>query len=200
MTEELALRVRPPVGERALGQLPDALIGVELRGIAGEAVEVEPRIAGLESPDRVAAVDRAVVPDDDHGAAQMAKEIAEEGAHLGVLDVLRREQEVQAAAPATRTDRQTRDHRDAIASLAVAQERGLASRRPGAPHARDQEEPRLVDEDEVGAQPRGFFLMRGQVWRFQCSIRSSLRSSARRSGFCTLQPSACRSRPTCARW
>ena len=36
----------------------------------------------------VAAVDLAIVPDHDHGATEMAKEIPEEGADLGVLDVL----------------------------------------------------------------------------------------------------------------
>lgn len=198
-TEELALGIGATVGERALGELPDALVGIELRGIAREAVEVEPRIAGLERANRLAAVDGAVVPDHDHGTAEMAEQIPEEGAHLGVLEVLGREQEVEAAAPAARTYGQTRDDGDALAPLAVAQERGLTPRRPGAAHAWDQEEPRLVDEDEVGAQPRGFFWMRGQDCRFQCSMRSSLRSSARRSGFCTLQPNACSRRPTCAR-
>ena len=200
MAEQLALGIGSAVGERALGELPDAFVGVEFRGVAGEAVEVEPWIAGLEHTDRLAAMDGAVIPDHDHGAAEVAEQVPEEGAHFRVLDVFGREQEVEAAAPATRTHGEPRDHRDALTPLAVAQERSLPPRRPGAPHARDQEEPRLVDKDEVGAQPRGFFLMRGHVSRFQCSIRSSFRSSARRSGFCTLQPSACSRRPTCARW
>ncbi len=190
MAEEFALGVRSTVGERALGELPDTLVGVEFRRIAGEAVEREPGIAGLERANRYATVDRAVVPDHDHRAAQMAEQIAEEGAYLRVLDVLGREQEVETAVPATRTHRQPRDDRDPLAPLAVTQLRRLPPRCPGAAHGWDQEESRLVDEDDVGAQPRGFFLMPGQVSRFQCSIRSSLRSSARRSGFCTLQPSA----------
>jgi hypothetical protein len=73
---------RPPIGERALIELPDAFVGVELRGIAGEAVEVEPGIAGLERADRVAAGEGAIVPDPDHGAE--AESITEEGADLGV--------------------------------------------------------------------------------------------------------------------
>ena len=88
MAEELALGVRPTVGEGALGELPDPLVGVELRGVAGEAVEMEPGIAGLERANGVAAVDRAVVPDPDHGAAQMAEQIPKERADLRVLDVL----------------------------------------------------------------------------------------------------------------
>lgn len=190
MAEQLALGVGPAVRQGVLREIPDTLIGVELGSVSGEAVEVQTRIPVLQRPDGVAAVDRAVVPDHDHGAAQVAQQITEEGADLGVPDVLGREQEVEAAAAAPGTDRESRNDRDPLAPLAVAQERGLAARRPGAPHARDQEEPRLVDEDEVGAQPRGFFLMRGQVWCFHSAMRSSLRSNARRSGFCTLQPRA----------
>jgi len=119
MAEELALRVRSTVGEGALGKLPDAFIGVELRRIAGEAVEVKPGIARLERANRPAAVDRAVVPDHDHGAAEMAEQIPEECAHLRVLDVLGREQEVEAAAPAAGTHREAGDDRDALAPLAV---------------------------------------------------------------------------------
>jgi len=199
MAEELVLGIRPTVGEGPLGEPPDPLVGVELRGVAGEAVEMEPRIAGQERADGVAAVDRAVVPDPDHGAAQMVEQIPEERAHLWVLDVLGGEQEVEAAAPAVRAHREAGDDRDALAPLAVAQQGGLTPRRPGPTYARDQEEARLVDEDEVGPQPRGFFLMCGQTLRFQCSMRSSLRSSARRSGFCTLQPRPCSRRPTCVR-
>ena len=76
VAEEFGLGVGPSVGEGALGELPDALVGVELRGIAGEAVEVKAGIAGLEGTDRFAAVDGAVVPDHDHGTAEMAEQVS----------------------------------------------------------------------------------------------------------------------------
>jgi hypothetical protein len=119
MAEELALGVRPTVGEGALGELPDSLVRVELGGVAREAIEMEPGIADLERADGLAAVDRAVVPDHDHGAAQMVKQIPKKRADLRVLDVLGGEQEVEAAAPAARTHREAGDDRDALAPLAV---------------------------------------------------------------------------------
>ena len=94
MAEELALGVGAPVGQRVLRELPDPLVGVELGGVAREVVEVKPGIAGLERADGFAPVDLGAVPDDDHGAAEMAQQVAEEGADLGMLDVLGREQEV----------------------------------------------------------------------------------------------------------
>jgi hypothetical protein len=41
MAEQLALGIRPAVGEGALGELPDPLVRVELRGVPREAIEVE---------------------------------------------------------------------------------------------------------------------------------------------------------------
>jgi len=196
MASKLALRVGSAVGEGALRELPDALVGIELRGVARKAVEVQTGIAVLQRSNGFAAVDRAVVPHHDHSTSQVAEQASQEGADLGVSDVVRREREVEAVAPAARAHREAGDDGDPVVSLAMPKQRRLAARRPGAPHARDQEEARLVDEDEVGAQPRGFFLMCGQVLRFQRSIRASSRSSARRSGFCTLQPRSRKSLPT----
>ena len=91
MTKQLALRIRSAVGERALRELPDAFVGVEFRGITGEAVEVKSEVPGLERANRFAAVDRAVVPDHDHGATEVAEQVPEERAHFGMLDVLGRQ-------------------------------------------------------------------------------------------------------------
>lgn len=55
----------------------------------------------------------------------------------------------------------------------------------------------LVDKDDHSAFPLGFFLSAGQVRRFHWRTASSLRSSARFSGFCTLKPNAPRIRQSC---
>lgn len=196
MARQLALGVRSAVGQRVLRLLPDALIGIELRRIARESVEVEPGMADLQRTKGFAAVDRTVVPDHDHVTAEVPKQFPQERADLRLANVVREELEVQPESSAARTHGEARDDGDPVAPLAMAKQRRVASGRPGAAHARDQEEPRFVDEDEVGAQPSGFFLICGQVLRFQSAIRSSFRSSARRSGFCTLQPIARRTRLT----
>jgi len=76
VTRELALGVRSAVRQGPLYELPDALIGVELGGIARESVEVEPGVPGLQGAEVFAAVDRAVVPDHDHGSPKVAKQVA----------------------------------------------------------------------------------------------------------------------------
>jgi len=180
---ELALRVGAAVGEGLLRELPDAFVGVELGGVAGEAREVQSGEDATQRPDRVALVDAPVVPHEDDRSSEMAKQMSKEGADLGVLDVLGVEAVVEAEPSATGAHGDTGNDRDPIAPLPVVEKGRLASRRPGLAHTRNQEEARLVDEDEVGTQPRGFFLMRGHSSVFQRSIAASLRSKARRSGF-----------------
>src|SRR5688572_6103619 len=122
--------------------------------------------------------------------------MAKERADLGMPDVLGVEAVVQAETSTAGAHRDAGDHGDPIPPLSMVEERGLSPRRPGLVDARNQEEARLVDEDEVGTQPRDFFLMRDHSSRFQRSIASSLRSRARRSGFWCVKPSACSKRPT----
>ncbi len=107
----------------------------------------------------------------------------EEFTDLVVSDVLRVALEVQANAPTPGSDGDARNDGDAIVPVAMMKEGRLTARSPGFSHRGNQQEARLVDEDDVGTQPRSVFFTRGQFVRFQRSMTSSFRSSARRSGF-----------------
>lgn len=184
------------VRQLRFGAGPDAFVGVEFRRIGGEVREPQPRRPREERAHDRAAVNVAVVPDDNHRAVQMAEEIAEKRAGVGRADVFTVKLEIEPAPAPGGTERQPRDDRDAIVSLPVAQDRRLAPRRPRTAHGGDQEEARFVDEDEVGAQPRGVFFTRGHSRAFHRAMAASSRWSARRSGFCGVQPRACSRRPT----
>lgn len=193
---ELVLGVGTTVRKPLFRELPDAFVRVELGGVAGEAIEVQPGEGATERPDRVSLVNGPVVPHEDNRPSEMAKQVPEKGTDLGVPDVLGVQGVVQPETPAVRAYRDRGDDRDSIAPLPVVEQRRLAPQRPGLAHTRDQEEARLIDEDEVSTQPRGFFLMRGHSCFFQRSIASSFRSRARRSGFWCVKPRAWSSRPT----
>jgi hypothetical protein len=183
-----------------VGLIPDALIRVEFRSVGREAFQAQPRETTTEFADGFAFMGFAIVPYHDHRAAQMTQYVAQEFTHFGLLDVLAMQAEVQADTSAMRADRQGGDGGNLVVFVAVAGQRRPTARAPGAPNGRNQEEAGFVDESEVGAQPRGFFFIRGQSRRFHCSMAASFRWVARRSGFWQLQPSACRSRPTWSRW
>jgi hypothetical protein len=65
---------------------------------------------------------------------------------------------------------------------------GCGRGRPGAPHRRDQQDGRFVEEDEPGRFCAGPLLVLGHSWATQRAIACSSRSAARRSGRCSVQP------------
>ena len=175
--------VRPTVREAGLGIRPHAFVRIQLRRVGRKKLEVETRVASAEFPNRLSFVDRGVVHEGDHVAPQMAQQLAEEGADVGLADVVAMASEMEPHPPSHRADRQPGDHRQAIVPIAVVDPRRLSAGSPGPPEGWNQEEPRLVDEDEVRPPARCVFFTWGQRVRFQRAMRSSSRSSARRSGF-----------------
>ena len=101
--------VGSPVRQRLLRKLPHAFVWVELRGVAGEGVEVESREATTQASNRLALVDGCTIPEENHGAAEMPEQMPKEVADLGVLDVLRVKAVVQAETTAQRAHGDGRD-------------------------------------------------------------------------------------------
>ncbi len=171
------------VGETPFGGGPDGLVGVELRGVGWKEFEMQSREPATDFPNPFSFVDAGVVPDHNDVPAEVAQQVSEEFTHLVVPDVLRVTPKVQADPPTPGSNRDARNDRDPIMPVTMMKEGRLTARSPGLSHRGNQEEARLVDEDDVGTQPRSVFFTRSQSLRFQRSIFSSSRSRARRSGF-----------------
>ncbi len=171
------------VGETSFGVGPDGFIGVELWGVGRKKFEMQSREPAADFPNPFSFVNARVVPDDEDVPAKVTQQVSEEFADLVVSDVLRVTPEVQADAPTPGSNGDARNHGNAIMPVAMMNDGGLTARSPGLSHRRNQEEARLVDEDDVGPQPCSVFFTRGQFLRFQRSMTASFRSSARRSGF-----------------
>ena len=193
---QLVAVVGASVGKLLLCEPPDAFVGVELRGVGGQSDEVELLGSAAELPDEASAVRGATIPEDDDVAAEMPEQVAQEitGLQLADVVVVKLEEKVQAPAPGG--DRDARDRRDPVAPIELVQQRRLPHRSPRLGDGRGQEEPRFIGEDEVGAQPRGVFLTRGQSSRKNLPMLFSSLSRARLLGFWWLQPRLCISRPT----
>ncbi len=171
------------VGETSFGVGPDGFVGVELRGIGRKVFEMQPGELTADFSNPFSFMNARVVPDDEDVPTKVAQQVPEEFADLVVSDVLGVTPEVQADAPTPGSHGDARNHGDPIMPVAMMKEGCLTARSPGLSHRGNQEEARLVDEDDVGTQPRSVFFTRGQFLRFQRSMTSSFRSSARRSGF-----------------
>lgn len=177
------------VGELTFGPSPHALVGVELRRVGGEVLEPQARVARKQSAHKRAAVDVGAVEQHEDGAAKMTKQVAQERHDVERVEVfVQLAAEIELAVTPARAERERGDGRDPVVLIPVTQQGRVTPWRPGAPDAGRQLEARFVEEDDVGAQPRGVFFTRGQSRFFQRSIAASSRSSARRSGFWALQP------------
>jgi len=138
--------------------VPHELVGVEFRGVRRQPLDVETGMAGADMLDLRPAVDRAAVPEHDDRAREVSEEEPQEERDLDLRDVVAVEVRVQPAAMPPRAHGQRGDRRDLVAPVAVAQQRCLAPRRPGAAHRGQQEKPALVEEDQIRLQAPGFFL------------------------------------------
>jgi len=186
----------PSIREALLGQLPDSLIGVELRRIGREALQVEPRGASAKLTYELASMGISAVPQDDDVPRELPEQPSQEVAGLELSDVFRVELKVKVESLAAGRHRDPRDGGDPVASIEVMNRGRLPDGRPGAGDRGGQLEAGFVGEDEVGTQPPGVFFTRGQSSRMNRRISALLRSSAFFCGFWWLHPKACRSLPT----
>lgn len=194
--QEIERCVGPPVGQRRFRQRPDPFVRVELGRVRREILEPQASMPREQRPNHRPLMRFAVVPQDDDGAGEMSEQVLEKAGCGDRANVLGMTLEIEPAPPAQGAHRDAGDDRDAIVAVPVAEDRGLAARCPRPPHGRRDQEARFVDEDEVGAQPRGVFFTRAQSRVFHRAIAASSRWSARRSGFCGVQPSWWSRRPT----
>jgi hypothetical protein len=75
VVEQLIDAERTAVSELGLEVVPDLLIGVEFGRVGGKALDHEARMAGQDLADRGPDVNRAAVPQQDDGSAQLAQQL-----------------------------------------------------------------------------------------------------------------------------
>ena len=182
---------RDVVGQLAVLQPPpDRLDRVQVRAVRGQPFQPQPPIPFEERPDDRALVVGPPVPDDDHLPPQMPEQVTEEGHDLGRGEViLRVGGEVEPEPAGGRGDGDGPDHAHLVPVPAPGREdRGLPPLGPGPADERVEEQPRLIDQDDVSPVGRRFFWTRGQSARTHPATASGFRSRAGRAGFCGLYP------------
>lgn len=133
--------------------VPDPLVRIEVRRVAGQLLQLEPRRGALreEVLDGLGAMDRRSIPDHEqlprNLAQQMLQKLNDLRAAQRALTALDEEPPVVG---------QTADHGEMIARAAHPQDRRLAPRRVGAHQARQQIEARLVYPDDGTPLALGF--------------------------------------------
>src|SRR5215208_7047503 len=167
----------------ALEVLPDPLIRVEIRCVAGQLLQLHPasRSARQKFFDRSSPMDRRTIPYDEQLSRDLAHEMLQEAHHIFSFEGTLLLQHVELAIERDAT------HRRKVISREVLLEDGCLSHRSiGANHHRQQIEARLVAEEYGPALLQRPFLREGHFFCFKLSMFSSSRCSARRCGLCKL--------------
>jgi hypothetical protein len=156
----------------ALQVCPEALAGVQFRGIGGEALHLEPwrGVIGQELLEEVAAVDRRAIPNDHQRARHLAEQMLQERDDIGGIDGLVLAVAIQLALRRDRTD-----GREVITRPPLSENWRVAYRRLGADDAGQRIEPGFIDEEDGLPLGLGPLLSAGQVSSRQRVMAASSR-------------------------
>ena len=145
------------IGQRVFGFGPHKLIGIELWGIGWKSMHMELLVLANELLDEEAPVDGAAIPEQHNRSTQVAQKVTQEADDLHPRNIGAVETEVKSKPPARWGDTDCGDGRNPLPRVAVSKDRGMADRRPGLAHVRDEEESAFVEEYQMGPKSLGFF-------------------------------------------
>lgn len=134
--------------------VPDAFVGIHLRSIGGQSLQLEPRgCAGSQKVlDHVAAMDGSSVPEYQELSLEVAVQVAEEPDHLRASERGLLHLHVQLSLGCDPTD-----SGEVIVGPPLPQHWGLPTRGEGPYHGGQQVEARFVYEDDSASLLLGFF-------------------------------------------
>ena len=176
---------------------PGGFNGVELWRVGWKKFHKEIAGSADHAGYRKASMDVEPIPHQDDWALDLAPKISYELRQPLAVDVaIGPHREMERDTTALWRHRQCADDRRLFSvASGLRKDRHLPTRRPGSAHERREQEPALIEEDDVRVQSLRFFLMRGQSTLTQRRIAVSSRSRAWRSGFCGVQPNDRSRRP-----
>ena len=181
------LGVGATVGQNSIEMIPDAFVGIQFGGIGRESHQMKTACARKKFLHRIAAMDLAVVQENDEMAGHLPKQMTKEESDFLALDIVPIELTIEGTVKPLGTHRDTGDGGDSVMTVMIGQDRGLAHRAPGTTDGGNQQETGFVNKDNVRRPERGVFFTAGHTFRFHAAMASSSRSIARASGFCGLQ-------------
>lgn len=103
-------------------------------------------------------VDRTPIPQQDHGIPDVFKQLFKERTNIQTVKIPLPKPEVERQALPFRRYHQGIDGGNPVLFIEVIEDRGLSLRSPGATNVWDEQEARLIDEDQSGPKFFGFFL------------------------------------------
>lgn len=150
--------LRGAVRQAAVALAPDMLSRVKLRGVSLEGLHVNPGMPVKEVLNLATPVNRALIPEKDNRPSEVSKEGLEETPEIEAVETPLLQAHVEGQVVPLGRDRKGADGGDVALLVEIPGIGRLAFGRTSPFKVRDEEEPTLVEEDQVRPPPLGVFL------------------------------------------
>ena len=119
---------------------------------------MNPRMFKEKPFDFFTSMDGPPIPQQDRGAPEMFEQFFKERTDIETVKVPRPKPEIESQAFPFRGHRQSTDGGNPVLFVEVIEDRGLSFGSPSATDVWNEQEARLIDEDQMGPKSFGFFL------------------------------------------
>jgi len=103
-------------------------------------------------------MDGPSIPQQDHGVLEMFEQFFKERTDIQTVKIPRPKPKIKSQAFPFRGHRQSTDGGNPVLFVEVIEDRGLSLGSPSATDVWNEQEARLIDEDQTGPKSFGFFL------------------------------------------
>ena len=151
------------VGEIAIAARPHKLGGIEFGRVPWKGLHLDGGMLPEIRRDFTTAVDRAPVPEDEDGTAEVTEQGREEGADVQTVKRPDLEVQVEPEMVPSGRHRKRRDRREPVVLVEMLHARRAPAWGPRADHVGNEQKSRFINEDEMGATSCGVFLYAASV-------------------------------------
>ena len=146
------------VGQISFSMSPRLFHRVQFRRIARESIDMEASLSCQKLLDDLAPMDFATIPNDEHIASQVTRQLAQESNDLQARDIVGMESRIKPKPTTSGRDGQDANDRYFVTPIAVSQNRRLTHGRPCPTDVGNQQKPALVEKSQMGPKSFGLFL------------------------------------------
>ena len=119
---------------------------------------MNPRMFKKELLDFFTSMDGPPIPQQDHGAPEMFEQFFKERTDIQTVKIPRPKPEIKSQVFPLWRHRQSTDGGNPVLFVEVIEDRGVSFGSPSATNVWNEQEARLIDEDQMGPKSFGFFL------------------------------------------
>ncbi len=156
---QLSLVEGHAIGSTALEFVPDLLGRIEFRRVTRKGFDLQTGMIVQDLCDERSPVNPTSIPEQNDNSAKMTQKSSEEPGHMGRLEVLLLEANVETHVLSLNRYSEGAEHWDAVMSVEVSENGCCTAESPRPTPGRYEQKAALIKEGNVGAKSSGSFFL-----------------------------------------